>query len=111
MLMIKSLGNKSSPILIILFISFLDTLIKNNSILNYSRNMNIKNFISFIFLIQSTMTFPRRNRNRNGRENEIETTSSTTQSTTQSMSSTTQSTTQSMSSTTQSMSSTTHTCA
>jgi len=51
--------------------------------------MNIKNFISFIFLIQSTMTFPRRNRNRNGRENEIETTSSTTQSTTQSMSSTT----------------------
>ena len=63
--------------------------------------MNIKNFISFFFIIQSAMTFPRRNRN--GRENEIKSTSSITQS----MSSTTQS----MSSTTQSMSSTTHTCA
>lgn len=65
--------------------------------------MNIKNFISFIFLIQSTIAFPRRRRN--GGENKIKTTQ-TTSSTTQAKSSTTQAT----SFTTQTTSFTTHTC-
>lgn len=67
--------------------------------------MNIKNFISFIFLIQSTIAFPRRRRNRNGRENKIKTTQ-TTSSTAQATSFTTQTT----SFTAQTTSFTTHTC-